>query len=134
MGISLQQTAAHVGADIGGFQRKLLVAAPRLHLEGAGLCQRRLQIGRRRLADGLHFLGHHAGAGKSGKTEHPGYPIAGLVQVGRVVLRLDINGGLGLAQMKVAQRGQPPAQVLHQHRLEGAAVQPLQSQLAAFDQ
>ena len=26
MGISLQQTAAHVGADIGGFQRKLLVS------------------------------------------------------------------------------------------------------------
>ena len=59
-----------------------------------------------------------------------GHAAERLVHVEAVLLRLDENGALGLIDLELAQRLQPPTDRLGQPRLKLAAVQALQRHFA----
>ena len=130
MMVLVQQIGTQLAADLGALHRVGLVGALGLDLEGADAAQRLAEIRLGGLAYCGKVLRALDGAAQLHDAEHMGHATERLVHVEAVLLRLDENGALGLIDLELAQRLQPPADGLGQPRLKLAAVQALQRHFA----
>lgn len=92
------------------------------------------QVARGRHADFREVLFHDRRAGERGHAEDARKTVDRLVDIDLFAFRLDVDRRLGAADLKAPERLQPAPAVFHQHFLKGAAVEPLERQLAAFEQ
>ena len=120
-----EDVAAHLAADLGRGVGEGLVRALGVHLKGLGGGQAVAQILHGGLLDGVNILDGHTGAGESGNAEHAGDGVAGLLHIHIIVLGLDEDGGLCLAQGEIPCVAQTIAQIGHQRILKGAAIETL---------
>ena len=97
---------------------------------GADAAQRLAEIRLGGLAYCGKVLRAFDGAAQLHDAEHMGHAAERLVHVEAVLLRLDENGALGLIDLELAQRLQPPADDLGQACFKLAAVQAFQGHFA----
>ena len=127
-----EEHRSHFPAYLRGLHREAFVAALRLHLEGFYERQHVGKIVLRLFGDVLPVFFGDAGAGQRHNAEHLLQPCHRLVQVDFLALRLDVYGGLRLAEFELAQIFKPAPAIFHKSVLEPGAVQPFQGDFTAF--
>ena len=134
MGTCREQLSPDLRRDLGTFAGKALVGALALDLKGPCILQIRTAVFGRPGEDIVKILLTDTGARIGDDTEHLADAFTDIVKVGILILRNDIDGGLGDPDVDLSQPAQPVSDVFEEHILEGTAVESLQDHFAELDQ
>ena len=134
MRIGIVDHAAHILAQLDGGHGEALVRPLGLHLEGFGRHELVMEIGGRRLKEGILVLLAGLGAAQARHAEHRLNGRPGALQIAGCLQRLHIHRGLPGIDAEAAILVDAAADIGGQPILELAAVQPLQDDLAHLEQ
>ncbi len=128
--VGVLQRAADVLAQLDAGHRKALVAALGFDLEALGAQHIVFEIADRKFGDRVLVLGAGRGTHQLDDAENLARRLKGRVDIGVVLLCLDIDRGLQAIDLEAADRLEPTAQIGQELCLEGLAVQALEDDLA----